>query len=74
MPISEVPSVSELTFSSLFEVLFKKNKRVIAILPVKSFKNEVISEIQLGELLCDSLAEAEDASLLNFAIGASEVG
>ena len=74
MPISEVPSVSELTFFPLFEFLFKKNKRVIAILPVKSFKNEVISEIQLGELLCDSLAEAEDASLLNFAIGASEVG
>ena len=47
---------------------------MIAILPIKSFKNEVISEIQLGELLCDSLAEAEDASLLNFAIGASEVG
>ena len=44
------------------------------ILPEKSFEHEVIGEIQLGELLCDSLAEAEDASLLHFAIGASEVG
>ena len=47
---------------------------MIIILPGKSFKHEVVGEIQLGELLCDSLSEAEDASLLSFAIGASEVG
>ena len=47
---------------------------MITILRGNSFKHEVVGEIQLGESLCDSLSEAEDAPLLNFAIGASEVG
>lgn len=33
----------------------------------------VIGEVQLGELLCDSLVEAEDAPLLQFAVSANEV-
>lgn len=33
----------------------------------------MIGEVQLGELLCDSLVEAEDAPLLQFAISANEV-
>ena len=35
--------------------------------------SSVIGEVQLGELLCDSLVEAEDAPLLQFAISANEV-
>lgn len=35
--------------------------------------SSVIGEVQLGELLCDSLVEAEDAPLLRFAISANEV-
>lgn len=33
----------------------------------------MIGEVNLGELLCDSLVEAENASLLQFAISANEV-
>lgn len=34
----------------------------------------VLGEVQLGELLCDSLVQAEDAPLLQFALSANEVG
>lgn len=43
-------------------------------LPGKSYENEVMSEVQLGELLCDSMTEAENATLLSFHISADEVG
>lgn len=33
----------------------------------------VLGEVQLGELLCDSLVDAEDAPLLRFAISENEV-
>ena len=33
----------------------------------------MIGEVQLGELLCDSLVEAEDAPLLQIAVSANEV-
>lgn len=33
-----------------------------------------MSDVQLGELLCDSMTEAENATLLSFPISADEVG
>lgn len=38
------------------------------------YENEVMSDVQLGELLCDSMTEAENATLLSFPISADEVG
>lgn len=36
-------------------------------------KNEVTSSIEVGELLCESLVEAPESTLLRFAITSNEV-
>lgn len=61
--------------AGLARTLHQRVHLLIALAPprVVAAYTTVVGEVQLGSLLCDSLAGAEDASTLQFHIGPDQV-